>query len=113
MKKYFAEISVANIVLDVALCDANQTAEGIKKIKKSSNSWIETSSELTGNRAGIGYTYDPDNNVFYTPQPYPSWTLNTSTWKWDPPTPKPVAAELEIWSWNEDSQSWENIGYQE
>ena len=29
-----------------------------------------------GNFAGIGHTYDPDNDVFYEAQPYPSWILN-------------------------------------
>jgi hypothetical protein len=31
---------------------------------------------LRGNYAGIGYTYDADNDVFYAPQPYASWTLD-------------------------------------
>jgi hypothetical protein len=40
---------------------------------------------LRANYAGIGYTYDPVNDVFYAPQPDPSYILNTSTWLWDPP----------------------------
>lgn len=40
---------------------------------------------LRGNYAGIGYTYDAINDVFYAPQPAPDWTLNTSTWLWEPP----------------------------
>jgi hypothetical protein len=31
---------------------------------------------IRGNYAGIGYTYDADNDVFYSPQPYASWTLD-------------------------------------
>lgn len=109
--KYFAEVSIANVVISVVTADDNETAENIKKIEKSINTWIETSDELTANRAGVGFTYNPDKNVFYADQPYPSWTLNNTTWKWDPPIPKPVAAELEIWSWNETNKNWENIGY--
>ena len=41
------------------------------------------------NYAGIGYTYDPVNDVFYAPQPYPSWTISAPTWIWQPPTPHP------------------------
>jgi hypothetical protein len=32
--------------------------------------------------AGIGYVYDPSKNKFITPQPYASWSLNSSDdWK--------------------------------
>jgi len=37
---------------------------------------------LRGNYAGIGYTYDSQNDVFYPPRPYPESTLNTTTWTW-------------------------------
>jgi len=37
---------------------------------------------LRKNYAGIGFTYDPVLDAFYSPQPYPSWTLNTTTCLW-------------------------------
>ena len=40
---------------------------------------------LRANYAGVGYTYDPQNDVFYAPQPGPEWVLNTSTWLWEAP----------------------------
>jgi hypothetical protein len=40
---------------------------------------------LRGNYAGIGYTYDGANDVFYAPQPEPEWALNTITWLWEAP----------------------------
>ncbi len=51
---------------------------------------------LRGNYAGIGYTYDETNDVFYAPQPAEGWVLNTSTWLWEDPSapvvePAPVA----------------------
>ena len=52
--------------------------------------------------AGIGYTYDAVNDVFITPQPYPSWSLDEN-FDWQPPTPRP---EGDFWYWNEDSLSW-------
>jgi hypothetical protein len=52
--------------------------------------------------AGIGYTYDAVNDVFITPQPYPSWSLDEN-FDWQPPTPRP---EGDLWYWNEDSLSW-------
>jgi len=45
---------------------------------------------LRGNYAGIGYTYDRANDVFYAPQPDSTWVLNKSTWTWENPNPAPV-----------------------
>ena len=63
-----------------------------------------------GNYAGIGFIYDAENNVFYAPQPYPSWTLDTSKWAWNPPTPMPSDAGTgtpsKIYHWNESTLSW-------
>lgn len=35
---------------------------------------------LRGNYAGIGYTYDRTNDVFYPAQPFPSWVISTPNW---------------------------------
>jgi hypothetical protein len=59
---------------------------------------------LRGNYAGIGYTYDQTNDVFYAPQPYPSWTLNNQTWLWESPVPYPQGDKL--YSWDEATTSW-------
>ena len=40
---------------------------------------------LRANYAGIGYTYDATNDVFYAPQPGPEWVLDKSTWTWSKP----------------------------
>jgi hypothetical protein len=42
---------------------------------------------LRGNYAGIGYTYDRENDVFYAPKPGDDWVLNTTTWTWENPNP--------------------------
>ena len=55
--------------------------------------------------AGIGYTYDADNDVFIAPQPFASWSLN-SDFDWQPPTPMPTEGE---WYWEEDSLSWKEV----
>lgn len=59
---------------------------------------------LRGNYAGLGFTYDQANDVFYEPKPYPSWTLNTSTWLWESPTPYPNDNQNYIW--DEATISW-------
>lgn len=38
-----------------------------------------------GNYAGIGYTYDRENDVFIAPKPTDDATLNTETWLWEVP----------------------------
>ena len=62
---------------------------------------------LRGNYAGIGYTYDQTNDVFYAPQPYASWTLNKDTWLWDAPAPYPTDGEFYIW--DEPTVSWKLV----
>ena len=55
--------------------------------------------------AGIGYTYDPVNDVFVAPKPFPSWTLD-SNHDWQPPVARPTEG---MWSWNEETQAWDEI----
>jgi len=62
---------------------------------------------LRGNYAGIGFTYDAQNDVFYGPKPAPSCTLNTSTWSWEYLVPYPIDGGTYVWS--EDTQSWVKI----
>lgn len=58
---------------------------------------------IRANFAGIDFTYDKTNDVFYAPQPYPSWVLNTSTWLWEAPIPMPVGGN---YKWDESTKSW-------
>jgi hypothetical protein len=59
---------------------------------------------LRGNYAGIGYTYDSVNDVFYAEQPYPSWILDTNTWIWNAPVPLPDNEKS--YRWDETITSW-------
>ena len=59
---------------------------------------------LRGNFAGVGYIYDQANDVFYAPQPYPSWTLDKTVWTWAAPTPMPT--EGGPFNWDEATKSW-------
>ena len=69
---------------------------------------------VRANYAGIGFTYDPNYTlneyvgVFYAPQPYPSWILNTSTFLWEAPVAMPttVLPAGETYAWDEATQSW-------
>jgi hypothetical protein len=59
---------------------------------------------LRANYAGIGYTYDEVNDVFYAPQPYPSWTIEAPTWIWTSPVPYPEDGNM--YTWDETTTSW-------
>ena len=65
-----------------------------------------------GNYAGIGFTYDSDNDVFYGPQPYGSWTL-TSDWVWEAPVAYPDDGNDYIWNENayqgDNTKGWELV----
>jgi hypothetical protein len=56
------------------------------------------------NYAGIGYTYDSTNDVFYAPKPYASWTIGAPTWVWQAPVPYPTNGKT--YTWNETNQTW-------
>jgi len=84
-------------------------------VDTSPGQWIQTSYNtrgnqhpegrpLRGNYAGIGYTYDATNDVFYAPQPFPSWTLNETTWLWEAPVAIPT--EGGPYAWDEETKSW-------
>ena len=62
---------------------------------------------LRGNYAGIGYTYDNVNDVFYPSKPFNSWLLSTETWLWEPPIPLPDDGKPH--RWDEDSLSWKDF----
>ena len=88
--------------------------------------WIQTSyntsagthklggTPLRGNYAGIGYTWDEDNNIFYPKSPYPSWILNTTTATWHSPigdAPDDLTDEEKAagtyYVWNEGTGAWD------
>jgi hypothetical protein len=84
-------------------------------VDDSPGEWIQTSynthanshpqgKPLRGNYAGIGFIYDRINDVFYAPQPFQSWILNTSTWIWEAPIPMPT--DDKKYKWDEATISW-------
>lgn len=59
---------------------------------------------VRGNFAGIGYTYDHTNDVFYPPRPYSSWTISEATnWMWKAPVDYPAEGH---YTWDETRQNW-------
>jgi hypothetical protein len=136
---HFAKIGDTSKVLGVHVVDNKDilNADGVEEelvgqqyLEKHSNwpaqMWIQTSyntsrgkhrsgddsKALRGNYAGIGYTWDEDNNIFYGEKPYASWVLNTTTADWHSPIgDAPTLSEEEVsthrYDWNESNQSWD------
>lgn len=61
--------------------------------------WKQTSynSNFRGVYAGIGYSYDPSQDIFIPPQPYPNWTYGGPQTGWVPPVPYPTDGNLYVW----------------
>ena len=69
---------------------------------------------LRGNYAGIGMTYDEDNDIFIGKKPYTSSVLNTAEARWQSPIgDEPALSEAEQlthrYVWNESGQSWDKV----
>jgi len=47
-------------------------------------------------------------DAFYPPSPFPSWTMNTTTYTWQAPVPQPTD-EGKIFGWNETTKSWDDL----
>ena len=104
---HWAEINNENKVLRVVVCDNNDPNgdEGYQWLLNNlGGTWIKTSynNKIRKQFAGINYIYDEVNDVFITPKPYPSWSLDDN-FDWQPPTPIPLEGN---WYWDEDSLSW-------
>lgn len=87
-------------------------------VDSSPGEWIQTSYNthgnqhpegrpLRGNYAGIGFTYDRTNDVFYAPQPYASWILDQTTWTWKAPIAMPT--DDKRYSWDEATTNWVEV----
>ena len=120
---HFAILGPGNIVQQVLVVDnsiAITEQAGIDFLRKTFNdnhlAAIQTSyntygnkhtsggTPLRGNYAGIGFQYDQTNDVFYAPKPFPSWTLDKTTWLWTSPVPYPTDGKL--YTWDEPTKTW-------
>ena len=135
---HFAQIDSNNTVTkvivvsnDVLLDENNVQQESlgqqyISNVLNMDGNWLQTSynDNFRKHFAGIGWTYDADNDVFIEPKEYDSWILNDS-FEWEAPIAMPERREGYgyFWdeanlqwveekhpNWNEDTQSWEGLG---
>lgn len=113
---HFAKISGDVVVQVVAVHNNELLVDGVEVEQKGidfcvelfGGDWIQTSynNRFRKQYAGIGFTYDADADVFVRPQPFPSWTLDSSH-DWQPPVPMPIDGK--VYEWDESEQLWVEV----
>ena len=124
---HFAELDENNIVKRVLVVGNSDTLDQngqeqesvgvafLQRLFGENTIWKQTSynNNMRNKYAGMGDTYREDLDVFIPPSPYPSWTLNETTFQWNPPTPKPddIVTETTIttYLWNEGTLTWDEV----
>ena len=117
---YYAKV-LDGKVLDIMVADATYMNS---YEDETPGTWIETSKKTRGgvlynadgteasdqsgalrkNYATVGGNYDVWDDAFYNVQPFPSWTLNKTTYQWEPPITDPG----DDYYWNEDAYQADN-----
>jgi hypothetical protein len=103
---YYAKVLKGKVV-EVIKADASYFDDFIDT---SPGTWIETyKGNLTrGQFAGVGMTYDKAKDAFYGIPEYKSWTLNETTWEYEPPLAMPADADSVNYMWDEDAYQSDN-----
>jgi hypothetical protein len=106
---HYAFIDENNIVVEVIVgIDETETIEGLSPEEWYGNfrgqvcKRTSYNNNIRGLYAGIGYSYNSDEDIFVSPQPFPSWIRSGSLW--DPPTPYPE--DDKNYRWDEATISW-------
>lgn len=96
---HFAEIDKKGVVLRVIVAEQDF-------IDSLPGKYVQTSYNATirKNFAGTGFTYDKTRDAFIPPQPFPSWTLNEATCRWDAPVAMPDDGGYH--EWDEENGVW-------
>jgi len=140
---HYAQLDENNIVIQVVCLHENEERDnrfflfhllkkspeyfGVKFLQKlyPNTKWKKTCSQtisnkhlkgeipFRGNYAAIGGIYNEKNDVFYLPQPEPSFVLDEKTWNWKEPYPSPSSRWEDeknwyFWKWSEKSYNENN-----
>ena len=102
---HFAQIDENNIVINVIVVGDEYETMYADWRKEFGETYVQTSynNRIRKQYAGIGFTYDPVADLFISPQPYPSWTLDEN-YDWQPPIPMPTEEGACVW--NEETREW-------
>lgn len=111
---HFAEIDDAGVVLRVIVVSNDEImVDGVESEEKGrafcrsllGGNWVQTSywASFRKNFAAVGHTYDAARDAFIPPKPFPSWTLDENSCRWQAPIQRPDDG---LYYWDEPSLSW-------
>lgn len=102
--KRFARVENGKVIKVVNAVD-EATLNSIYNFYNQSNAgkWVEYTAS-TKNKPSVGFGYIKSTGVFSWPQSYPSWSLNETTGKWEPPVNYP--SDGKVYDWDETNKSW-------
>ena len=106
---HYAFLDDNNIVTEVIVgIDETKTIEGLNPEQWYSDfkgqRCLRTSynGNIRGIYAGVGFSYNEEEDIFVSPKPYPSWVRDGS--RWESPTPIPETPGM--WTWDEETLTW-------
>lgn len=109
---HYAFLDENNIVTEVItgvdeteLLDGLHPEDWYRNFKNQTCKRTSFNGNIRGVFAGIGYSYNQEEDIFVLPQPYPSWTRDGSNWL--PPVPYPEDGKF--YRWEEETLSWTEI----
>jgi hypothetical protein len=109
---HYAFLDDSNIVTEVIVgIDETELIEG-----KTPETWygefrgqrcLRTSynNNIRGTYAGIGFSYNEEEDIFVEPKPYRSWIRNGSFWN----APEEYPSDGKEYIWNENHKAWEEV----
>lgn len=105
---HFAEIDSNNLIRRVLVVPDSEQDRGHQYLAVDlllGGTWLQCSynDSIRKQYPGIGYTYDPDADVFVAPQPFPSWSLDANH-DWQAPAPMPQDGHA--YRWDESMLAW-------
>ena len=119
---HFAELNNSNEVLRVVVisnddvaanggdlhADAETFVASIVPYSTDGVAWEQTSYNHNFRKqyAGMGATYDASKDKFISPQPFPSWSLDSND-DWQAPVSYPDDGKN--YEWNETTNAWDEV----
>jgi hypothetical protein len=105
---HYAFLDENNVVTEVIVgIDENELIEGLHpeiwygNFRNQLCKRTSYNGKIRKQYAGIGFSYDSTNDVFISPQPFPSWSLNNN-FDWQAPKPRPEGN----YYWDEELGEW-------
>jgi hypothetical protein len=109
---HYAFLDENNIVTEVIVgIDETELIEGLDpeiwygNFRNQACKRTSYNNNIRGIYAGIGYFYNEEEDIFVSPQPFPSWIRNGSFWE----APVSMPTDNKKYLWNEGSLSWDEV----